>query len=114
MITEELFKSSEVLRTRLASSIDILELAFQAAIDTENQVHPSQHDALAYSMAYEGKQAVLRFQETIRRMARVPRETVGPIEANYNGTDPYEQIKLDADREYAESLSKKSTNRKTK
>ncbi len=120
MITPEVFNRNDVLRKRLAASLDILELAFTAADTEEDERQPTSHDALAYAMSHAERAAIVRYKQTIRAMAKVPREQVGPLEASYNGVDPFDQIGLDAEQEHAQAnpqpdaLSRIYPNPKTK
>jgi hypothetical protein len=103
MNTPEIFNRNEGLRLRLAQSIDILELAFTAADHHESErLSAVQGDAITFAMAHAEYRAVTRYKETLRRMALVSKDDIGPLEASYHGIDPFAQVALDAEREYNE------------
>jgi hypothetical protein len=117
MITPEIFNRNELLRKKLAEAIDILELAF-TAFDQEEAERMSdiKGDALVYSMVLAELKGISRLKRSIRNMAKTPKEELGPLEAGYNGVDPFSQLALDAEQEYKakhpESKPRRSTTNK--
>jgi hypothetical protein len=108
MITPEIFNSNEVLRSKLAEAMDILNIAFDAA-DFAEEIDlntGAQHDALAYSMKHAEHRAIIRYKERIFNLAKVPRESLGPLEVSYSGLTPFDQIAVDAEKEHAELIAK--------
>ena len=105
MITPEIFNRNEAMRKKLSDAMDVLEMAFHAvqAEDDAEWAAVLQHDALAYSMAYARRLGVIRFKERLRNLAQVHKETIGPIEATYAGTTPFDQIAIDAENEYKQT-----------
>jgi len=117
MITPELFNRNDVLRTKLSTALDeVLELAFLALDSEEDQIALSvnPHDALAYSMAHARRTAIVRYKDALRALAKVPRDVIGPVEANYRGIDPFDQLRIDAEREHEEAQGKKQQKPKSK
>lgn len=109
MITPEIFNRNEVLRSKLAASLDVLELAFAAADYAEDvEINARTHDALLYSMLHAERTAIVRYKARIRLLTQVPSESVGPLEASYAGIDPYDQIRIDAEAEHAKTVTVKS------
>lgn len=109
MITSEVFNRSEELRLRLAQALDLLELAFSAADRDEDESGFGggiPHDALAYSLRHAERGAIFRYKNRLRSLALVPRETIGPLEATYNGVTPFDQIEIDAIRDHDALLQK--------
>lgn len=102
MITSELFNKNENLRGRLAAAMDTLEVAFMA-IGNSTEIRATPPDQFSYALAHAEHQAVEKFKQRLRDLANVPREEMGPLETNYAGIDPFDQIRIDAEQEHAQT-----------
>ena len=100
MITSDIFKGNEDMRRKLGNSMDIIEVAYIAWMNSQTSVAAVGHDALAYSMAYAKMHSVGEFMSTLRQLANLPIEHVGTLEAAYMGVDPFEEIALQAEQEH--------------
>lgn len=100
------------MRKRLTEAMDIVELAFSAADVAEDErlsgaTKPT--DVFSFAVGHAERLAIVRFKNTIREMALIPREQIGPLEASYNGVDPFDQLAIDAKAEYDKAHPPKTT-----
>lgn len=107
MITPETFSKNEVLRSKLAMSMDIVDIAFHAADNAEDRaVLVDESNPLANACRHAGRAAIIRYKNLIRSMAAIPSEAPSPLLDNYLGIDAYEQIAIDAESEAREQTFK--------
>lgn len=88
--------------------MEIVDIAFHAADnDEDNLVAIDEANVLANALRHAGRQAIIRYKNTIRHMAALPPEEPSPLLDNYLGLSPFDQIAADAERDAKESESLK-------
>lgn len=108
MLLPENFNKSESLRTALQKARPIMELAFHAADNAENQeAKLDDANVLTNAQRHAGWVAIQRYKMRVLAMTGLPQDEPSPLLDAHLGIDAFDLIAINAEREAAEQESSK-------